>query len=111
MDNKINYEFLEYSGTDPTETCPIKIKGGEYDGVIFKYGKISLNEENDNLNINMEIEIVNAPENFNKEEQNFVNIVGDIFVQIVESGVVSKKEEPVDLEDDVHQDNSGHLNK
>ena len=111
MDSKINYEFLEYSGTDPSETCPIKIKSGEYAGIIFKYGKISLIEENDNLNVTMDIEIVDAPENFNKNEQNFINIVGEIFVQIVESGVVSKKDEPVDLEDDVHQDNSRQLKK
>jgi len=111
MDSKTNYEFLEYSGTDPSETCPIKIKGGQYDGIVFKYGKISLLEENDNLNVTMDIEMVNAPEDFNKNEQNFINIVGEIFVQIVESGVVTRNNESVDLEDDVHQDNDGQLKK
>jgi len=104
MDNKIEYEFLSDTETDPTETCPIKIKNGPYAGIVYKYGKISLKEENDNLSVTMEIDLVNAPEDFNKQEEAFTHTVGEIFVQIVESGVEAKKIDPVDLEDDVHQD-------
>jgi hypothetical protein len=104
MDSKIEYAFVEDVTIDPTQNCPIKITAGPYKDIIFRFGKISLKEDSDDLHVNMEIDIVNAPENFNKEEQNFTNTVGEIFVQIVESGVEPKKPDPVDLEDDVHQD-------
>lgn len=104
MDNKTEFEFLNEASTDPTETCPIMIKTGPYSGIVYKYGKISLREENEDLNVTMEIDIINAPEDFDKNETAFTNTVGEIFVQIVESGVELKKNDVVDLEDDVHQD-------
>jgi hypothetical protein len=104
MDNKIEYEFLNDPTTDPTQTCPIRIKTGKYLGIVYKYGKISLKEENDDLNVTMEIDILNAPEDFDRNEREFTHTVGEIFVQIVESGVEVKRNEVVDLEDDVHQD-------
>jgi hypothetical protein len=104
MDSKIEFEFLNDASTDPTQTCPIRIKNGEYAGIVYKYGKISLKEENDDLNVTMEIDIINAPDDFDKNETTFTNTVGEIFVKIVESGVEVKKNDPSDLEDDVHQD-------
>ncbi len=104
MDSKIEYEFADDKTFDVTDNCPIKIKTGKYKDIIFKFGKISLKEENDDLNVTMEIDLVEAPENFDKNEQEFTNTVGEIFVQIVESGIEVQKNEPVDLEDDVHQD-------
>jgi len=52
----------------------------------------------------MEIDIIQAPEDFNKEEQHFTNTVGEIFTNIVESGIEVKSLDTADLEDDVHQD-------
>lgn len=104
MDNKIEFEFLNDATTDPTQTCPIRIKSGPYSGIVYKYGKISLKEENEDLNVTMEIDIINAPDDFNQNEKDFTNTVGEIFVEIVEMGVEVKRNDPVDLEDDVHQD-------
>jgi hypothetical protein len=86
------------------DTCPIEIMEGPYSGIIYKYGKISMSEtESGELSVNMDITIVKAPEGFNQQEKTFTQTVGEIFVDIVEKNVVADQQ-PIDLEDDVHQD-------
>jgi hypothetical protein len=51
----------------------------------------------------MDITMITAPEDFDQEEEEFTNIAGNIFVDIFEKNEVTTKE-PVDLEDDAHQD-------
>jgi hypothetical protein len=104
MDKEPKYQFVdEMIGHD---TCPIKIMSGKYAGIVFKYGKITLEEiENENLKVNMDVDIVQAPEGFNQQETDFTNTVGEIFVDIVEKNTFDAvKKESADLEDDVHQD-------
>jgi hypothetical protein len=85
------------------DTCPIEILEGEYKGISYKYGKISLNETPEGeLMVNMDIIMIKAPEGFDQQEKNFTQTVGEIFVDIVEKNVVA--DQSVDLEDDVHQD-------
>jgi single-stranded DNA-specific DHH superfamily exonuclease len=82
--------------------CPIQILEGKYKDIIYRYGKISLKETaNEEINVTMEIDVLKAPENFDQQQEDFTNAVGQIFTQIVEEGI---EQEPVDLEDDVHQD-------
>lgn len=100
------YEFLEHL-CGVNENCPIKIKSGDYKDIVFKYGQISIKETiNEQIEVNMEIEMVEAPKEFDKNNNNFTNIVGEIFVHIIENDVAIKKEQKqvIDLEDDVHQD-------
>jgi len=98
-----NYKFKEEL-YDSKDTCPIEILEGEYAGIVYKYGKISLNETSDgDLNVSMDVTIIKAPDNFNQQEKNFTQTIGEIFVDIVEKNVVADQE-PVDLEDDVHHD-------
>lgn len=106
MANHPEYKFLEDS-LDPGETCPVQITSGEFEGVVFRYGKISLNElDNGELNVTMDVTIIQSPEGFDKDNQKFTNAVGEIFSHIVETGVETQiNRDPVDLEDDVHQDN------
>jgi hypothetical protein len=99
------YKFLE-NEIDDLDTCPIEITSGEYAGIIYRYGKISLNElPSGDINVTMDIIIVKAPEDFDKKTKSFTETVGEIFVNIVEN---TPKEnitrDAVDLEDDVHQD-------
>ena len=88
------------------DTCPIRIMDGQFAGIVYKYGKISLEEvEGDNLKVNMDITMIEAPEGFNQQDEGFTQTVGEIFVDIVETDLGTNQ--PVDLEDDVHQDNPG----
>lgn len=96
------YKILDVI-TEGAETCPIEILDGTFKGIVFKYGKISLKEvENENLTVTMDISMVVCPENFNQQDSEFTQVVGEIFVDIVEKN--QNQVEPTDLEDDVHQD-------
>lgn len=88
------------------DTCPIRIMEGQFAGIVYKYGKISLEEvEGDNLKVNMDITMIQAPDNFNQQDAIFTQTVGEIFVDIVEKNAMEvTQKEAVDLEDDVHQD-------
>lgn len=96
------FTYVPEASTDINQNCPIKILEGKYNGIIYNYGKISLKEtENGELDVTMDIEIIQAPKDFNQQDDEFTRAVGEIFTEIVESGV---EQEPTDLEDDVHQD-------
>ena len=98
------YKFLdEVVGHD---TCPIRIMEGQFAGIAYKYGKISLEEvEGENLKVNMDITMVEAPEGFNQQDPDFTQTIGEIFVDIVEKNAMDvTAKDQVDLEDDVHQD-------
>jgi hypothetical protein len=97
------YKFKEEL-YDSKDTCPIEILEGEFQGIIYKYGKISLNEtENGELNVNMDVDVIKSPDGFDQQNKEFTQTIGEIFVDIVEKNVVADQQ-PVDLEDDVHQD-------
>ena len=97
------YKFKEEL-YDSKDTCPIEILEGEFQGIIYKYGKISLNEtENGELNVNMDVDVIKSPDGFDQQNKDFTQTIGEIFVDIVEKNVVADQQ-PVDLEDDVHQD-------
>lgn len=97
------YKFLD-AVAEPNETCPIQILEGNFAGIVYKYGKISLEEvESGDLKVNMEVNVITSPEGFDQNDQEFTKTIGEIFVNIIEKGVETK-EPPIDLEDDVHQD-------
>lgn len=104
MDKAPTYKFIPEADSDRLSNCPIEITSGEFKGIVYRYGKISLKEMgNEELSVTMDIDLIKAPLNFDKNNQKFTNTVGEIFTQIVESGVEADSG-PIDLEDDVHQD-------
>lgn len=103
MDKAPKYKFLPDNSTDISQTCPIMITEGKFEGIVYRYGKISLNEiENGDLNIVMDIEMITAPENFDQQNKEFTNYIGEIFVDIVENQ--AEVDDSKDLEADVHED-------
>ena len=103
MAKVLKYKLLTEDSTDITQTCPIQILEGQYEGIIYRYGKISFDElPSGELSINMDIQMIAAPTGFNQQEKKFTTTVGDIFVDIVENNIVVK--EPIDLEADFHED-------
>ena len=103
MDKVADFDLLPDENTDMTNTCPILIKSGKFKDIIYRYGKISFQElEDGSLNVNMEVQIINAPEGFNQQDAEFTETVGNIFTKIVEDQVTTMEEK--DLEADVHED-------
>ena len=77
--------------TDNKDNCQcIGIRGGQFDGVVYKYGKITIPEppEKDiekDLTLKFEYDIVstnNLPSEWFGEE--FFNLIGDILVDILD---------------------------
>jgi hypothetical protein len=101
MDKTPKYQILENMSPEH-DTCPIQILEGEFKDIVYKYGKISLNEiEGGQLAVTMDITLLSGPENFDQTNKEFTQTVGEIFVSIVEKEATA---DPLDLEDDVHQD-------
>jgi hypothetical protein len=97
------YKFLPDDSVDISQTCPIIITEGKFEGIVYRYGKISFNElETGDLNINMDIEMITSPEGFDQQDKDFTTYVGDIFVDIIENQ--AKVCDSEDLEADVHED-------
>ena len=103
MDKAVEYKFLPEASVDSTQTCPIEITSGQFAGIIYRYGKIDFKEDgSDGLNVTMEIEMIKSPNGFDKEDKQFTQTVGEIFVKIVEAQV--EVDDGKDLEADVHED-------
>ena len=81
----VGYQYIFEAGDD--HTC-IGIKGGPYEGVIYKYGEISIPEEENpdgTLPFRFQYEIIEN-NGIKKEDfdDDFFNIMGDILVDIID---------------------------
>ena len=102
MDKAPDFDLLPDDTTDLTNTCPIIIKSGKFKDIVYRYGKISFKELDDgSLNVSMEVEMIKAPEDFNQQDPEFTEAVGNIFTKIIEDQVTTQEK---DLEADVHED-------
>ena len=85
MSIKDQYVFITNKNEDMQ--C-IGIKKGKYHGVVYKYGKVTLGEENDdgNLPFRFEYDILDnnmiPREEF--DDENFFKLLGDILVDIID---------------------------
>jgi hypothetical protein len=83
-DIKEQYTFV--TDKDSEWTC-IGVKGGKYDGVVYKYGKVNIleDEENDTARLQFEWDVVDSnglPREMLGED--FFSLIGDILVDILE---------------------------
>ena len=84
-DIKEKYTFVSRVEDNWTSVC---LEGGNFDGVIYKYGKVSIGEEEDgkgNLPFRFEYNIIDnvgiPREEFGEE---FFTLIGDILVEIID---------------------------
>ena len=95
---KNRYTFVTQEGQN--WTC-IGLRGGTFDGVIYKYGKVSVAEEEDekgNLPLSFHYDIVD-PNGLLREtfDEEFFTLIGDILVDILDEQL---KEDNLDHADD-----------
>ena len=85
MSIKDQYVFI--TNKDENMQC-IRIRKGKFEGVVYKYGKVSLGEETENgsLPFRFEYDILDnnmiPREEF--DDENFFKLLGDILVDIID---------------------------
>ena len=85
MSIKDQYVFI--TNKDENMQC-IGIRKGKFEGVVYKYGKVSLGEENKDGNLPFKFEYDILDNNMIPREQfedeNFFKLIGDILVDIID---------------------------
>ena len=91
--SNVGYQYIFKE--EDNHSC-IGIKGGEFEGVVYKYGKVTLSEKENpdgTLPFRFEYDIVDnngiQREQFGDE---FFKLIGDILVEVMEEQI---KDEPV----------------
>ena len=109
-----SYTFVEKKGD---EDWHVKIKDGEFKGIVYKYGRIEVAEDHDDetarLKFQFHVETIPSELEMTVEELNedvtFLNTLGDILTHIIEDAMDSGKykigndDKPTDSEPTVHE--------
>ena len=62
----------------------VKLTEGPYTGIVYKYGRVELLEEDYHLRVRFEYELHDGT----KLDNNFVQYIGPILTELIESGVI-----------------------
>lgn len=81
MEQGIDYDFL-IPDHDP-EMIHIEILSGEYQGVVFVFGKVSVEEENEQMYLQFTHEIVEYNKFDDLDVMDFKNCIGNILISIM----------------------------
>ena len=99
---KTNITYVEKQNSDFTS---IKIEDGPYKGVIYTYGKVSVEEpteDNGNATLTFDFKVEEVPPVFGKSceeienDETFSPLIGDILVGILEESTKENNEESSD---------------
>lgn len=80
------YRILPFDEKDPLDSCPVMImRHDEYDGVVYKYGKVSIDPQGEEeAYLSFTYEVQENPDGANTESLEFKNFIGDVLVNIIE---------------------------
>lgn len=90
-------ETVEFVEKPSSDFYSLRVKQGDYSGVIYTYGKVQLYEDEANceLKIKFTFKLEEVPDNLNekklKESTDFKNFMGDILSQILEEKIDNDK--------------------
>jgi len=111
-----SYSFVESASSN--EDWHLKINEGEYKGIVYKYGRIEVNEptfgqENATLKFQFKVEKIPTDAFFTEDDlhndEAFMNLLGDILTHVIEDAMDSGKyklgndDKPTDSESTVHE--------
>ena len=91
-------EQYVYVTTEKEEQTCIGIKKGKFAGVVYKYGKVSFGEENDDGHLPLKFEFDILDNNLIPKEEfgeDWSKLIGDILVDIIEDQSKESMLEPV----------------
>src|SRR5210317_1172781 len=69
------YSYVEHPRF---EQAGFRIADGKYENVIYTYGKVKPNEEDDKLRLKFEYNVHENPNDVDTESDEFINMIGDI---------------------------------
>lgn len=94
----IDYKFLFSEEEDFSEFAKIQLLTGEFSGVVYHYGKVSVQEdkENDQAFLNFEYDVVSDNGLSLSESHDFKEHIGNILVGIISKQMVQSD---LDIED------------
>lgn len=90
-------ETIQFVEKPSSELYSLKVVQGPYLGVIYTYGKVSLTEDEANveLNVKFDFRIEEVPDNLKKEDleqsDDFKNFMGDVLTQLLEEQLNNDK--------------------
>ena len=90
-------ETVQFVEKPSSELYSLKVVQGPYLGVVYTYCKVTLHEDEANvqLNVKFDFKLDEVPENLNKEElqnsEDFKNFMGDILTQLLEEQLNNDK--------------------
>ena len=75
------YSYMQNPQSDLTGFL---IQEGEFEGVMYTYGKVTPIEENDKLRLKFEYNVHENPKDIETNSESFINVMGDILAIEVE---------------------------
>ena len=88
MTEGLDYCFI-YPKDDST-AVNIKFLQGPYEDTVFKYGKVKIKEENEQMYLLFAYDVIESPvENPRKleKDENFKNYIGDLLVELMSNNI------------------------
>jgi hypothetical protein len=61
----------------------IKLLSGKYEGVVYKYGKVGVVEEDDKAYLQFNYDVIESPIEGIEEDTNFKNAIGDLLTHLM----------------------------
>jgi len=74
----MNYDFVDIGES----STGVKIKEGKYEGLVWLYGKVSFDEQLEELKLSFDYELIENPNDIKPSEE-LETIMGDILVDII----------------------------
>ncbi len=85
-----NYKFDDSDKT--VQPVPIIITEGKYEGMKVQYGRISFDEGEGELSLQFDYRLCENPNEI-EEDQDFVNVLGDILMNVLEEEMIDVGED------------------
>lgn len=89
-------DFVYLYPKEDTNSVHIKLLNHPYDGVVFKFGKVKIEEKDDQAYLHFEFDVIESyqikPKKLEKDED-FRNFIGEMLVEIISSGMQEQLDE------------------
>ena len=82
----IKHDVIEVSVDSKTDAVAIRIMEGTYEGCVLLYGKVWIEEKDDEAVLHFNVDLVENPRNATIVQQDFTKFAGDLLLAKLEEG-------------------------